>query len=150
MSQSNEELPAHVKKDSVHSVVIQANKTQNSSDYCYNKFTREDNDLTTAMATNEIKALAKIQDTRLAYLGLVVFYGISTLGWDLITNPVYIYIYIYIWKLTIFIENHLKANAIYCNGKGPSIHRSNMQKQKLHHFYNKFSPNDGPKFGRKY
>ena len=31
-----------------------------------------------------------------------------------------------------------------------SLHSSNLLKQKLHHFCNRFSPNDGPKSGRKY
>ena len=30
------------------------------------------------------------------------------------------------------------------------LHSSNMQKQKLHHFCNRSSPDDGPKSGRKY
>ena len=30
------------------------------------------------------------------------------------------------------------------------LHSSNMQKQKLQHFYNRSSPDDGPKLGRKY
>ena len=31
-----------------------------------------------------------------------------------------------------------------------SLHSSNLLKQKLHHFCNRFSPDDGPKSGRKY
>ena len=30
------------------------------------------------------------------------------------------------------------------------LHSSNMLKQKLHHFCNRSSPDDGPKSGRKY
>ena len=31
-----------------------------------------------------------------------------------------------------------------------SLHSSNLLKQKLHHFCNRFSPDNGPKSGRKY
>ena len=31
-----------------------------------------------------------------------------------------------------------------------SLHSNNLLKQKLHHFCNRFSPDDGPKSGRKY
>ena len=35
------------------------------------------------------------------------------------------------------------------NGKD-ALDSSSMLKQKLHHFCNRFSPDDGPKSGRKY
>ena len=51
--------------------------------------------------------------------------------------------------MALNIELHLKVNAIIFNGKD-ALTPSNMLKQKLHHFCNRSSPDDGPKSGRKY
>ena len=37
-----------------------------------------------------------------------------------------------------------------CEETNYTLYSSNMLKQKLHHFCNRSSPDDGPKLGRKY
>ena len=50
----------------------------------------------------------------------------------------------------LFIETNLKVNATHCYGTDGSSYKVVIYIQKLHHFYNRFSPDDGPKSSRKY
>ena len=65
-----------------------------------------------------------------------------------------------IWK-SLLGEKHLLGKPVHFSVEKYSVlllytstvktllHSSNMQKQKLHHFCNRSSPDDGPKSGRK-
>ena len=76
-----------------------------------------------------------------------IFFGKIYLIYRMTLVCIYIYIYIYIGSISSLIQISLNITTSIVK---TLLQSSNMQKQKLHHFCNRSSPDDGSKLGRKY